>query len=155
MSDATPVPTAEREITITRVFDAPRELVFKAWTEPEHVSQWLGPDGFDTPRESIEIDLRVGGPFNLRMVKRDSGMEYWIRYEIVEFVEPELLVLKCRPMPEMGLDHATLARVELHDEGGKTRMTLTDGPYTENGGRGAGRGWEQSFDKLSTLLAAG
>jgi uncharacterized protein YndB with AHSA1/START domain len=155
VSDATPLPTAEQEITITRVFDTPRELVFKAWTEPEHVAQWLGPDGFDTPRETIEIDLRAGGPFNLRMVQRGSGMEHWIRYEIIEFVEPELLVLKCQPMPEIGLDHATVARVELHDEGGKTRMTLTDGPYTEGGGRGAGRGWEQSFDKLAALLAAG
>src|SRR2546428_740279 len=48
--------------------------------------------------------------------------------------------------------HATVARIELRDEGGRTRMTLTDGPYTEEGRRGAGTGWETSFDKLEAVL---
>jgi len=154
MSDSTPAETAEREITITRVFDAPRELVFKAWTDPEHVARWFGPAGFETPRESVEIDLRVGGRYHLRMVKGGGGAEYRLRYEIVEVLEPELLVLKSAPMPEVGLHHSTVTRVELEEEGGKTRMTLTDGPYTEQGGRGAGAGWESSFDKLEALVAS-
>ena len=98
MSEATPVQAAEQPITITRVFDAPRELVFKAWTEPDQVAQWFGPAGFETPREGVEIDLRVGGRYNLRMVQRGTGMEYWLRYEIVDLVEPELLVLKSSPI---------------------------------------------------------
>jgi uncharacterized protein YndB with AHSA1/START domain len=153
MSDSTPMQTDEQEITITRVFDAPRELVFRAWTDPDQLAKWFGPAGFDTPRESIEIDLRPGGRFNLRMVQGSSGVEHHIPYEVVEFVEPELLVLKCDPMPEIGLQHSTRTRIELQDEGGKTRMTLTDGPYAEEGGRGAGAGWESSFDKLEKLLA--
>ena len=153
MSDSTPAQTAEHQIAITRVFDAPRELVFKAWTDPDHVAKWFGPAGFDVPRDSVEIDLRVGGRFNLRMVKAGSGMEHGLRYEIVELLEPELLVLKSEPMPEVGLHHSTLTRVELREEAGKTRMTLTDGPYTEEGGRGAGAGWEGAFDKLEALLA--
>jgi uncharacterized protein YndB with AHSA1/START domain len=152
MTDST---TAEREITITRVFDAPRELVFRAWTDPDQVAKWFGPVGFETPRESIEIDLRPGGRFNLRMVQQGSGTEHRAPYEIVEFVEPELLVLKCEPLPEIGLHHSTFTRIELHEEEpGRTRMTLTDGPYTEEGGRGAGAGWESSFDKLERLLAS-
>ena len=123
MSDPTPAQAAEQQITITRVFDAPRELVFKAWTDPDHVAKWFGPAGVDTPRDSVEIDLRVGGRFNLRMVQ-----------------------------PEIGLNHPTVTRVELQDEGGKTRMTLTDGPYPEEGGRHAGEGWEGAFDKLEALL---
>jgi uncharacterized protein YndB with AHSA1/START domain len=154
MSDSTGVRTAEREITITRTFDAPRELVFAAWTEPDQVAKWFGPAGFDAPRESVEIELRVGGRFNLRMVQGGSGREYQLRYVIVELVEPELIVLRSEPMPEMGLHHATVARVEFHDEAGKTRMTLTDGPYTEAGGRGAGAGWQSAFDKMEGLLAA-
>jgi len=154
MSDSTPAPTAEHQITITRVFDAPRELVFKAWTEPDQVAKWFGPAGLDTPRESIEIDLRVGGRFHLRMVKPGTAMEHRLRYEIVELVEPELLVLRSGPMPEVGVHRATVARIELHDEDGKTRMTLTDGPYTEEGGGGAGAGWASSFDKLEALLAS-
>jgi uncharacterized protein YndB with AHSA1/START domain len=152
MNDSPPEQTAEQQITITRVFDAPRELVFKAWTVPDQVAKWFGPAGFETPRDSVEIDLRVGGRFSLRMVKGGSGVEHPVDYEIVEFVEPELLVLKSEPMPEVGFHHGTVARIELHEEGGKTRMTLTDGPYTEEGGRGAGAGWEGAFDKLEALL---
>jgi uncharacterized protein YndB with AHSA1/START domain len=134
------------------MFNAPRQLVFEAWTDPDHLAEWFGPAGFDTPRESIDIDLRVGGRFHLRMVKPGGGMEYGLRYEIVELVEPELLVLKSEPMPEVGLHHETFTRVELADEAGKTRMTLTDGPYPEEGGRGAAAGWEASFDKLAAVL---
>jgi uncharacterized protein YndB with AHSA1/START domain len=154
MSDSTPVQTAEHQITITRVFDAPRELVFRAWTDPDQVARWFGPAGLETPRDSIEIDLRVGGRFHLCMVKAGSAMEHRVRYEIVELVEPELLVLRSEPMPEVGLHHATVARIELQEEAGKTRMTLTDGPYTEEGGGGAGSGWESSFDKLEALLVS-
>jgi len=150
MTDST---TAEQQITITRVFDAPRELVFKAWTDPDQVASWFGPAGFETPRESVEIDLRVGGRFKLRMVQGRAGMEYGLDYEILELVEPELLVLRSDPMPEMGLHHETVTRVELQEDGGKTRMILTDGPYPEAGGRGASAGWEAAFDKLETVLA--
>jgi uncharacterized protein YndB with AHSA1/START domain len=149
MNDSTAV--AEQEITITRVFDAPRELVFAAWTDPDQLARWFGPAGLETPRDSIEIDLRVGGRLHLRM--EGGGMEYGLRYEIVELAEPELLVLRSDPMPEVGLHHATLTRIELAEEDGKTRLTLTDGPYPEDGGRHAGVGWQQSFDKLEQVLA--
>ena len=129
-------------ITVTRVFDAPREMVFKAWTDPDHVAAWFGPAGFVTPRDSVDIELRVGGRFDLSMVR--DGAERRLHYEIVELVEPELLVLK---------SDATVTRVELEDDGGRTRMTLTDGPYPEDVGRGAGAGWESAFDKLATQLA--
>ena len=96
---------------------------------PDHVAEWFGPAGLDSPRVSVEIDLRVGGRFNLRMVQPGTGREYPLHYEIVEPVEPELLVLASRPMAELGLQHGTVARIELEEDGGKTRMTLTDGPY--------------------------
>jgi uncharacterized protein YndB with AHSA1/START domain len=152
MSDSPPVQTADQHITITRVFDAPRELVFKAWTDPDHVSKWFGPAGFETPADSVEIDLRIGGRYSLRMVDRGSGREYPVSYEIVELVEPELLVLRSNPMPEVGLPHSTVARIELEEAGGKTRMTLIDGPYPGEMGRGAGAGWEAAFDKLDALV---
>ena len=153
MSDPTPAHAAEQQITITRVLDAPRKLVFKAWTDPDQVAKWFGPAGFETPRESVEIDLRVGGRFDLRMVRGGSSAGHPVSYEIVDFVEPELLVLKSEPMPEVGLHHGTVARIEFEDDGGKTRMTLTDGPYTEEGARGAGWGWEGALDKLEASLA--
>jgi uncharacterized protein YndB with AHSA1/START domain len=140
-------------VLITRVFEAPREQVFRAWTDPSEVAGWYGPDGFDAPRERIRIDLRVGGRWELTMVRRDGGAEMTIGYEIVELVEPELLVLRSDPMPEMGMDEPTVVRVELHDHGPKTRMTLSDGPLPAPARRGAEGGWNAAVEKLAAHLA--
>jgi uncharacterized protein YndB with AHSA1/START domain len=144
-------PTTDQEILITRIFDAPRASVFAAWTDPDQVAAWYGPEHFDTPREKVHIDLRVGGRYELTMVQRGAGAEHPVRYEIVELVEPELIVLRSEPMPEMGLPHGTVTRVEFHDHGDKTRMTLSDGPYPADA-RHAEAGWNGAFDKLAVLL---
>ena len=138
----------DQQVLITRVFDAPRELVFRAWTDPDHVAQWFGPAMFDTRR--VAVDLRVGGAYELTMVQKDSGAEFPVRYEIVELDPPRLLVLRSDPMPEHGNHEATYTRVELHDHGDKTRMTLSDGPYVQSGHAEAG--WNQAFKKLAALL---
>jgi uncharacterized protein YndB with AHSA1/START domain len=151
MSDSTPATAAGQEVVITRVFDAPREQVFKAWTDPDEVAAWYGPEHFETPRDRIRIDARVGGRYELTMVRRDGGGEFAIGYEIVELVEPELLVLRSDPMPEMGMHEPTVTRVELEDLDGRTRMTLTDGPDTES--RHAEAGWSAALDKLAALVA--
>jgi uncharacterized protein YndB with AHSA1/START domain len=147
MSDSTPEAAADREVLITRVFDAPRERVFKAWTDPDEVAAWFGPEQMTTPREGINIDLRVGGRYELTMVRPDGG-EMTIGYEIVELVEPELIVLRSDPMPQMGMDEGTVVRIELHDHGAKTRMTLSDGPLPAAGRDHAEAGWSAAFDKL-------
>jgi uncharacterized protein YndB with AHSA1/START domain len=152
MTESTRMTPADQEILITRIFDAPRERVFAAWTDPEQVAAWYGPEHFDTPREKVHIELRVGGRYELTMVQRGTSTEYPVRYEIVELVEPELIVLRCPPMPEVGLPDGTITRVELHDHGEKTRMTLSDGPYPGEGGRHAEAGWHGAFDKLAVLL---
>jgi uncharacterized protein YndB with AHSA1/START domain len=150
MPDSPPVPTADQQVVVTRVFDAPREVVFRAWTDAAQVAEWFGPQGVEIPRDSVVIDARVGGSFALRMVRDEMGFEMGLAYEIVELVEPELLVLHHEAKPELGIPHATVTRVELHDEGGKTRMVLTDGPYLESGHAEAG--WLQAFDKLAALV---
>jgi uncharacterized protein YndB with AHSA1/START domain len=141
-----------QEVLITRIFDAPRERVFKAWTDPDEVAEWYGPDQFDTPRERIRIDLRVGGRYELTMIQRDNGAEFPATYEILELVEPELLVLRSEPMPEYGMPEPIVTRVEFHDHGDKTRMTLSDGPYPNNRGQ-AEAGWSAAFDKLARFVA--
>jgi uncharacterized protein YndB with AHSA1/START domain len=151
MSDSNPAATADQEVLITRIFEAPREQVFRAWTDPEEVAAWYGPEHFDTPRDRIHIDLRVGGRYELTMVQRSSGAEYPVHYEIVELVEPELIVLRSDPMPEIGMHAPTLTRVEFHDHGDKTRMTLVDGPYPDSSHAEAG--WSGAFDKLAKLVA--
>jgi uncharacterized protein YndB with AHSA1/START domain len=152
MSDSTPA-AATDAVLITRIFDAPREQVFGAWTDPDEVAAWFGPEGAETPRARIRIDLRVGGRYELTMVRPDGG-EFAIGFEIVELVEPELIVLRSDPMPEAGMHEPTVVRVELHDHGAKTRMTLSDGPLPSAGRRHAEAGWNAAFDKLATHVAA-
>jgi uncharacterized protein YndB with AHSA1/START domain len=82
-----------------------------------------------------------------------NGGEFTVGYEIVELVEPELLVLRSDPMPEMGMPDPSVLRVEFHDHGAKTRMTLSDGPYPGRGRGGAEAGWTAAFTKLDRLLA--
>jgi uncharacterized protein YndB with AHSA1/START domain len=152
MTDPTPM-TADQKVLITRVFDAPREQVFRAWTDPDEVGAWYGPEHMDTPREKIHIDLRVGGRYELTMVQRGGDTEFSIGYEILELIEPELIVLRSDPMPQVGMHEPTILRVEFHDHGAKTRMTLSDGPYPAGAGH-AEAGWNAAFDKLAALVAA-
>jgi uncharacterized protein YndB with AHSA1/START domain len=149
-----PTPVADEQTTlITRIFEAPREQVFRAWTDPDEVARWFGPEQMDTPRDRIRIDLRVGGRYELTMVRLDGAGEMTIGYEIIELVEPELLVLRSDPMPEAGMHEGTVVRVELHDHGEKTRMTLTDGPLPAAGRDHAAAGWNAAFDKLAGVVA--
>jgi uncharacterized protein YndB with AHSA1/START domain len=152
MTEQPPVDTGpqDQQVAMTRVFDAPRQLVFEAWTDPDQVARWWGPDGFHTPPETVEIDLRVGGRYHLDMVQEKTGARMPLRYEIIELAAPELLVLKSEPMPEMAMHEPTMTRIELHDDGGRTRMSLTDGPYTVSGH--AERGWNGAFNKLDELV---
>lgn len=153
MSDPTPATAADQEVLITRIFDAPHEQVFRTWTDPDEVAAWYGPEHMKAPREKIHIDLRAGGRWELTMVRRDGGGEFTIGYEILELVEPEPIVLRANPMPQAGMHEGTILRVEFHDHGPKTRMTLSDGPYPAAGRGHAEAGWSAAFDKLATLVA--
>jgi uncharacterized protein YndB with AHSA1/START domain len=81
-----------QEITIARVFDAPRELVWKAWTEPEQLARWWGPRGWSNPLERITMDVRPGGAFSVTSVSDEDGSEMTSRGVYREVAEPERLV---------------------------------------------------------------
>ena len=81
--------TAESELVVTRVIDAPRRLVFKAWTQPEHIARWWGPQGFTTIH--CDMDIRVGGTYRFGM-RSPQGTEHWKRGVYREIVEPERIV---------------------------------------------------------------
>ena len=110
----------ERELVFTRVFDAPRSLVFRAWTEPEHVAQWWGPDGFTTT--IYEMDVRPGGVWRFVMHGPD-GVDYKNRIVFNEVVKPERLVYTHagEEADEAVHFHVT---VTFTDQGGKTRLTM-------------------------------
>jgi uncharacterized protein YndB with AHSA1/START domain len=146
---------ADRELVITRIFDAPRELVYRAFTDPDQLAQWFGPVGFSVPRDTIEIDARPGGQWNLVMVSDDDpDRKSPVNATFTEVVENELLVgtEKWEGVPELQGGGSMSIRIELHDEDGKTRLVLRQGPYTEEMEGMAREGWESSFTKLDALL---
>lgn len=147
------MPESATQIAVSRTFQAPREAVFAAWTEPDQILHWWGPAHFDVPRDSINVDLRPGGRYDLTMV-HPSGAEYPVRQEVLEVTPPSLLVLIHEPMPDHGLTEAITTRVEFHEEGEQTRVEITSGPYNAEMGPNASRGWEQGFDKLERVLSA-
>ncbi len=81
-----------------------------------------------------------------------GGSEFAVGYEIIELVEPDLIVLRSDPMPEMGMHEPAILRVEFHDHGTKTRMTLSDGPYPPGGSDQAEAGWNAALDQLALLI---
>ena len=145
--------TETQQVAITHVFDAPIEQVFRAWTDPDELAAWYGPAGMRTPRENIQIDLRVGGRYELTMVALDGDREFSIGYEIVELSPPELLVLRSDPMPAASKGDSTTVRVVLEDLHGRTRMTLTDGPLPF-GREHAEAGYRAAVDKLAAHVSA-
>jgi uncharacterized protein YndB with AHSA1/START domain len=111
--------TADREIVISRVLDAPRELVWRAWTEPEHLAQWWGPDGFTSTIQ--EMDVRVGGV--LRLVMHGMGMDFDNVMNYFEVVEPERLVYD-HGNGEEDDPNKFLVTVTFAEQGGKTEVTM-------------------------------
>jgi uncharacterized protein YndB with AHSA1/START domain len=141
MADTPPV---GQEFTITRVYDAPRELVWRAWTDPDHVASWFGPRGITTPRSTITMDVRPGGTFELTMVSDNDGTEYPSGGTFLEVVEPERLVWRDR-------DVNMTVTVTFADLGDQSEMTCH--VVGETGGAEAYEGWSTMFDKLAESLA--
>ena len=140
----TDTPPVDREFTITRVYDAPRELVWEAWTDPEHVARWFGPRGITTPRSTITMDVRPGGTFELTMVSDDDGTEYPSGGTFLEVVEPERLVWRDRNID-------MTVTIMFADLGDRTEMTCH--VVGETGGAEAYDGWSTMLDKLGELVA--
>ena len=144
---------AERELVITRLFDAPRELVFEAWTDPKHLAQWWGPR--DYPAAQVKLDVRPGGAWRHCLRSTETGNDLWHRGVFREVVAPERLVFTFawEEEGERGLE--TLVTVTFADEGGKTRMTLRQTPFQSDGERdGHQGGWNSTFDRLADHLAS-
>lgn len=142
-------------LDVTRAFNAPRDLVWRFFTEPELISQWFGPHQVHSPVDKIEIDMRVGGVWNIVMVDNDSGEHYPVISELTEVVKPEYFVGFEKGEPSMGAAERLSLRVDFHDHGDKTRVTLHQGPFTPEFRDMTDAGWEESFVKMDALLAAG
>jgi uncharacterized protein YndB with AHSA1/START domain len=146
--------TADRELVMTRVFDAPREMVFDAWTDPEHIAEWWGPNGFSTTVHEMEV--RPGGVWRFIMHGPD-GTDYTNRVVYREVVRPERLAF------EHGSDVDDDPRrfqvtITFTEEAGGTRLTQrTVLPTAEERARVVGFGavelGHQTLDRFAAHLA--
>lgn len=144
-----------REIYVSRIYDLSRNVLFRAWTEPKHLSRWWGPKDFTTP--VCEIQPRVGGA--LRIVMRaPDGTDYGMRGSYTEFRVPEALAFDFEALDQHGKPALQgQLSVTFADEGGKTRMSLST--YAEGLGAealamldGMEAGWNQSLERLARSL---
>ncbi|WP_022884800.1 SRPBCC family protein [Glaciibacter superstes] len=140
----------DRDVFITRSFAAPVDVVWKFWTQPELLAQWFGPEGITVSPDSIAIEAREGGSWNLTM-KDDAG-EYPITATITKLVLNEYLEMTLRAESGAGLLENEILRIQFHDHGEKTRLTLHQGPFAPEMRDMTRDGWNQSFQKLDTIL---
>ena len=150
-------PTAESvggELSITRIFDAPRRLVFEAWTDPKHVVNWFGPR--DYPSKQMTMDLRPGGAWRGCLVSTEGKKDLWVGGVYREIDEPERLVFTFawEEDGERGLE--TVVTITLIERDGKTQMDFHQTPFRSTGERdGHHYGWSSTFDRLEEFLSAG
>lgn len=147
-----PAHTPSDTLEISRIFDAPRALVFKAWTAPEHLARWWGPKDFSAP--SLSMDFRAGGKYR-HAIRSPDGTDYWMRGTYREIVEPERIVFtfawEDNPPQPTG---ETLVTVTFDDHGGKTRLTFRQEPFATVEERDSHmEGWAECLDRLMAYAA--
>lgn len=160
MSNST---TSKDAVVIERTFDAPVNLIWQMWTDPEHFKQWYGPKGFSVP--VAKMDVRLGGKrlVCMEMQKPDGSMKMWTTGEYTVIVPNERLAFTESPSDEYGnvmppsamgmpdgYPMTTEVTVLLEDLGGRTKMVMTHAGVPADSG--ANTGWEQAFDKLADLI---
>lgn len=157
MTDST---ISKDAIVIERTFDAPAYLLWKMWTEPEHLKQWYGPQGFTI--SVANMDVRVGGKrlICMEMPTPDGTMKIWTTGEFTELVPHVRLAYTDSPSDENGNlvpmndDESpliTVVTVDLEDVGGRTKMVTTHAGLPA-GEQGASEGWKQAVAKLAEYL---
>lgn len=135
-------------LTMVRVFDAPRDLVFDAWTDAEALATWWGPTWVDVPRETVRVVARVGGEWTATMVGAD-GEEFPSRSVFTVFDRPNRLELAASPESAFP---STLT-VTFEEAAGKTVMTVANTVFTQHPDfSGMTTGWSSAFTKLRASL---
>jgi uncharacterized protein YndB with AHSA1/START domain len=146
-------------VVMERIFDAPVELIWQMWTQPEHFKKWYGPRGFTVP--VAQMDVRVGGKrlVCMEMQKPDGSMKMWTTGEYIEVIPNQRLVYTESMADENGnvvtrsendYPITTEVTVLLEDLGERTKMVMTHAGVPAD--TGANAGWEQAFDKLADYI---
>ncbi|MDV2997855.1 MAG: hypothetical protein N4J56_007825 [Chroococcidiopsis sp. SAG 2025] len=149
MNNATTIP--DRQLTIARTFDAPRSLVFKVWTQPEHFSRWLGPKDFTAI--ACHMNVQVGGMYRA-CIRSPEGTDHWMQGIYREIIDPERLVFTFAWEDENNRPkHETLVTVTFEEQDNKTLMTFQQAIFESTESRNAhNTGWSECFDRLATYL---
>jgi uncharacterized protein YndB with AHSA1/START domain len=151
-TEPTLAPPEGLTLTITRVFDAPRRLVFKLWTQPEHLARWWGPEGFTTV--SCAMDVRPGGAW-FRCMRSPEGTLYTKRGVYREIVEPEHLVFTYANEGADGrLGPEMLVTVTFEQQGAQTKLTVHQAGFESASSRDAHQGgWTSCLERFAEYLA--
>ncbi len=146
-------------VRVSRLFSAPRETVFKAWSSADHIKRWFCPDGYSVPEAKVE--MRAGGPFEVCM-RSPEGVDHWTRGTFTEIVASERLTIDHHVIDPCGGGplFSAVTEVSFSDEdGGGTLMevvqtySLTGAAQAEQMLKGAPEGWRQTLDKLEAEVA--
>jgi uncharacterized protein YndB with AHSA1/START domain len=149
---STTSPAQERTLTITRTFDAPRELVWRAWTEAAHFLKWWGPSNF--PACDVEMHVHAGGRWRHCLKSTADGRELWHRGVFREVKAPERLVFTFAWEEEGERGIETVVTVTFKERGARTLMTLIQTPFQSDFQRDDhDGGWNSTFDRLAEELA--
>lgn len=139
-------------VVVEREFDAPREAVWRAFTDPDQFAQWFGPDGLVVPRDSLAMDARSGGGWSARLQAADGTNHHEVRARFTEVIPGELLAAEEDFHMAGGEPVRLHNRIEFHDAGpGRTLLRIVQGPHRDNAA-GARAAWESSFGRLARLL---
>jgi uncharacterized protein YndB with AHSA1/START domain len=152
MTDPTVEATADG-ITITRVFDAPREAVFRAWIEPASFADWFGGRDAEVPLDTVSMDVRPGGEWRATMLAGETGTIPW-HGVYREVVEPERLVFTVSDRPGEEFELVTVDLADLGDGRTEMRFRQTGGHLDAKGYGEAAQGWTGFFARMDELLAA-
>lgn len=149
-----PQANSDREIVVSRLLDAPRELVFRMFTDPIHLAQWWGPHGYTNP--VCELDVRPGGTWR-NVMRASSGAEFPTLFVYREIVEPERIVYHNGGVA--GAVPPSLVTITFQEQGAQTLLTVQS-LFSSTADRdnvqqlGHAVGMTQSFERLETVLAA-
>ena len=143
----------EPDLSITRVFDAPRDRVWREWTDPEAFADWYGGAEAEVPVSSVSMDLREGGAWKATMFAGPERQQIDWRGEYREVVEPERLAFTVTDQPGDVFDLVTVALTDLGD--GRTEMLMeqSGGHMSPEGYERAKQGWSGFFDRMAERLA--
>jgi len=140
------------ELEFVRTYDAPRRLVWEAWTDPDQIAQWWGPRGIRTPRESIEIDLRPGGRMRFDMLDEATGARYPNSGTIVDVDPPSRIVWSDDGFADgSGKGTATVEFTEVDEHTTALRVHIV-ADLSDTVRAGAEVGWGSQLDKLAEFL---